>query len=587
MPSTARANRATTTSGFVSQPVTAATKRTQSKRGSSSRSAVEEVALADIDQNPSEPGQRARKRRRHDSHNSSHANGDAVLQAVNGRVAPKTKQTEPVSAPEPELVHVRHAHVSRRANRSRSRARKAIISLGSPKSRSGDVPAQDQEMTDDVQPGPSRAAGKQSASADAEAPKADASALEVTVLEAEIVVLRAQLAEKSSIVDRQHASLEAVHNTLQCEICLLTLDRPFAMAKCGHIACQGCLEAWFSQAPQQNRFLDEPELEQSLAARRKTCPLCRQVVTRRPIPIYLVKNLARLASAPNWLDKTATRDGTPLPDDANIDGDPFGKFFAQERPDGPIEDDNVLRCPNCMHEIYDGACEGCGRIWDHDEELLGGGGALWDLEDGSGDTDEDDNHSDLSDFIVQDEPGRRGITRLFDMLYGSPVGVRYDHSGSDSEDDDVQHHGFDTGSEEDGTEEEESEEDEDPPPRGRSRSHRTLPHNVQPMRDPSLNEEEEDEMEAAAAAAAAVPRRLGALNRVIDTDVSDEEEAPRPLWAAPRRSVGRSHAVPIVISSDAEDEDDSMGDAYEGDHEMRTSSRMGLASLRAAAKTKM
>jgi len=362
------------------------------------------------------------------------------------------------------------------------------------------------------------------------------------------------------IIDRQHATLEAVHNSLQCEICLLLLDRPFVMPKCGHVTCQGCLEAWFSSAPQPQHHdaLDEPGFERPLWARRKTCPHCRQAVTRPPAPLFLAKNLAKLVSAPYLLDKTALRDGTVPPDAGQDHGsDPFSKYFPPERGEGPLRDeqDGVLRCPNCFHEIYNGECEGCGHVWDHDDELMDGGN--WDFDDGSGSESESEDAHSLNDFIEDDH--HHHVPYLGELLHilGGQPGRHFEDS------DDEDSHAGDGGH----IEEIESDEDhhtaedtaDESVGRGRSvqrRINRRVV--VDALVDDDLSEEE-DEVDQGPARP--IRQRIRQVIPGSDPDLdSDDSQPVRRV----HRVRGVAPIAPMVFT-DSEGEDEVMHDAQSGD----------------------
>ena len=45
------------------------------------------------------------------------------------------------------------------------------------------------------------------------------------------------------------ALLDTMLPSLTCQICLLLMSRPFALAPCGHVHCHSCLVNWFSSEP--------------------------------------------------------------------------------------------------------------------------------------------------------------------------------------------------------------------------------------------------------------------------------------------------------------------------------------------------
>lgn len=152
----------------------------------------DQVAAAAIAGDPGsdhESPQRARKRRRRDSSGSG-----AVPKGIAAELA---VPQEDGPAQEPELVHVRHAQVSRRTNghRSRSRARKQL--RAAEKAHTTVVDVQDAEMDDAPhEAGPSRRdpVAKSKSKTDP-AP----TAAELAALSEEIAKLKAQLADKNTV----------------------------------------------------------------------------------------------------------------------------------------------------------------------------------------------------------------------------------------------------------------------------------------------------------------------------------------------------------------------------------------------------
>ena len=67
----------------------------------------------------------------------------------------------------------------------------------------------------------------------------------------------------------EHAFAD-LRQSLCCKVCMLPMYEPFTVA-CGHTFCYNCLKQWFQ---------DHSE--------RKTCPECRAVVVKQPIPCYIV-----------------------------------------------------------------------------------------------------------------------------------------------------------------------------------------------------------------------------------------------------------------------------------------------------------
>ncbi|TEB32669.1 hypothetical protein FA13DRAFT_219849 [Coprinellus micaceus] len=63
--------------------------------------------------------------------------------------------------------------------------------------------------------------------------------------EAEIARLSALVAEQAVQLTQQTTQLTQVREALRCGICFDTLDRPYALSQCGHVACYECLLRWF------------------------------------------------------------------------------------------------------------------------------------------------------------------------------------------------------------------------------------------------------------------------------------------------------------------------------------------------------
>lgn len=164
-----------------------------------------------------------------------------------------------------------------------------------------------------------------------------------------------------------------------CPICLDLLHKPFALSPCGHVSCYQCLINWFNVDQQ-------PELEGGSVFRKKTCPHCRAVVHGRPIEAWNIKDMVATvvrsglgqdfyqSADVNFKVDAPTSSETPPQDPwANVfppsllhpgilppEASPvvFGMYDAE---------DQVYRCLDCMHEIWEGSCSQCGRVYNgHD-----------------------------------------------------------------------------------------------------------------------------------------------------------------------------------------------------------------------------
>lgn len=244
----------------------------------------------------------------------------------------------------------------------------------------------------------------------------------------EIARLKEQLATQRHLLERHQTHLTHVQQSLTCQICLDLLHKPYALAPCGHITCYGCLVRWFTATPDhptQNQNLDpaaaaaappeagqeNPEQEvthllnglrrNQHVYKRKTCPLCRAVVTARPVEVFGVKGMvgALVRSALVDLPAPLPIAGSSTDDIGNANpanADPWKNIFlAEHRTHGhgfmgqgdfygllgglggnaapqeerdreevgwwDEEDGGIYRCLDCMHEIWGGICSRCGR----------------------------------------------------------------------------------------------------------------------------------------------------------------------------------------------------------------------------------
>ncbi|KAI8049173.1 hypothetical protein BDF22DRAFT_778649 [Syncephalis plumigaleata] len=85
----------------------------------------------------------------------------------------------------------------------------------------------------------------------------------VRQLLARIDQLEQQLANTSKL----HQQL---HQQMTCSICVEPFNMPHVI-QCGHVYCLDCLRHWFNQS--------------------KSCPSCRLQLTRRPVPVLLLRNV--------------------------------------------------------------------------------------------------------------------------------------------------------------------------------------------------------------------------------------------------------------------------------------------------------
>ncbi|KDQ50967.1 hypothetical protein JAAARDRAFT_81664 [Jaapia argillacea MUCL 33604] len=286
-----------------------------------------------------------------------------------------------------------------------------------------------------------------------------------------------ELQLKSELISKHETVFSQFQQSLTCQICLDLLHKPYALAPCGHIACYDCLVSWFTTAPLDGNLNPPP-----VPRRSKKCPHCRAIVRERPAFVWSVKELVStlvksgLAKGlPVSSEEATDATGIPLPNTnpvaANADGvpaargrDPWENIFKKpsahahlhlphfpdllnavganqlppmgvQHPEAmgmlDAEDGGIWRCFDCMHEIWDGVCSSCGRIYPghlhhgHDGDPVVYGGDYEDIEDWSEDDDDDDGVDD----------GDMG------NWYGSLFPLYVDSEDEDGSDDGIAVHG--------------------------------------------------------------------------------------------------------------------------------------------------
>ncbi|KAJ6590978.1 hypothetical protein DFH09DRAFT_1138230 [Mycena vulgaris] len=214
---------------------------------------------------------------------------------------------------------------------------------------------------------------------------------------ATIARLTQELSSQSVLLKRHETTLAQFNQSLTCQVCLDLLHKPFALAPCGHIACYNCLVAWFTSEPDEPHFVAGP--------RKKTCPHCRATVKERPVEVWSIKDMVAallrsgLLSAPSAAPPPLPElPGTPQT--ADTPHDPWHNIFryphqhprfhplppnANGEPPSvedmgmlDMEDGGVYRCLDCMHEIWDGVCTSCHRVYPghrsrYDDDDMDGG----------------------------------------------------------------------------------------------------------------------------------------------------------------------------------------------------------------------
>ncbi|KAG8893431.1 hypothetical protein FRC01_013597, partial [Tulasnella sp. 417] len=206
---------------------------------------------------------------------------------------------------------------------------------------------------------------------------------------------------------------------------------------------------WFRAPPADHAPNDAPPLAPHL--RRKTCPTCRAGIRTRPTPVFIAKSLISIAKPFFEASALASEDeARPVPIVPGANGgqppDPWAGIFPpvrrageggghrhhDEDVDGVVEDaeDGVLRCVDCLYEIFDGVCAGCGRVFD-------------DLRNDGGFTDEEDDDEEGRPFPFFD----LGIGGLFqpwhpeaDPWHDEDEDIASDEESDDEDDNEM--HGF-------------------------------------------------------------------------------------------------------------------------------------------------
>ncbi|KAI0718596.1 hypothetical protein C8T65DRAFT_638575 [Cerioporus squamosus] len=374
----------------------------------------------------------------------------------------------------------------------------------------------------------------------------------------QVTELQGQISAKSQLVTEHEGLVSTLQQSLSCQICLDLMHRPFALSPCGHSACHQCLVNWFKAPP-----ADVPA-NQVLPTwlRKKTCPHCRAVVKDRPLEIWAIKemvaNLVKSGLAQGFYSPAEE----PAIGAANAD--PWTGIFRPERgnqhvfPDGaypaPVahlmgqrdDEDGVYRCIDCMHEIAEGVCSRCGRVYPgHDPEL---------------DPDYDDDDDSVQD-LWRDEAehvwgGHQALGAIFDFVphpFPLPAFHPRVHLSDDEEgsfDWDV---GGDTEIESDGE-------------AAQGNWRRRLPQaaHIEELDDDEEAGEEEYGYESSFiddGEAAVPPEHLPLRNsrspphdnREATIELSDDDDDDEVQFVGRRRNLGRGRG-PIVIESD-EDED--------------------------------
>ncbi|KAH9885273.1 hypothetical protein C8Q73DRAFT_777516 [Cubamyces lactineus] len=352
-------------------------------------------------------------------------------------------QSQPLDASKPE------EHVAPIASQSRSRSRSVTLAGSSSispephtKQNAPSCACASTSAMASREPSPSHSSsskGKGRATDEDMAPQAS---------QQEITDLKDQVSAKTTLVSQHEDLLSTFQQSLSCQICLDLMHRPFALAPCGHSACYQCLLNWFKAAPP-----DVPANELlPVWLRKKTCPHCRAVVKERPIEIWTIKEMvASLVKS-----GLATALLPPPEQAADAAGDPWAGIFRPSAnqlhgvfPDGQPpallqqvmglrddEDGGIYRCIDCHHEIWDGACSECGRVYPghnpdgaHPDELDDADDfGHWDLRRDPFWDEEDDEEDE--DYLEEYGANWAGLDMLRQLFFPAP---RYRHEDEDGD----------------------------------------------------------------------------------------------------------------------------------------------------------
>ncbi|KAJ7628403.1 hypothetical protein FB45DRAFT_918197 [Roridomyces roridus] len=388
---------------------------------------------------------------------------------------------------------------------------------------------------------------------------------------ATIARLKEELSAQSALLKKHESTLANFSNALICQICLDLLHKPYALTPCGHVACYNCLVSWFTREPEENHFG---------LLRKKTCPNCRATIKQRPVEVWSIKEMvvaflkSGLASSDLSTEPppAPALPGPPQHEDANP-RDPWYNIFRYPHqhpmfhPPGThgddiqdmgmldAEDGGVYRCLDCNHEIWDGVCTSCQRVYPgHQTE-----------EENMFDFDEDD--SDEGDgpmFLPHFSHIHHAADFDFDM-FAHPLWV----GGSDEDEDEELgfHHHEEDGTDsfiDDGDEEEEHQaaaiieidsdsESESQPRRSLAPPRRRAPISLISSDDEDSDQDNRPRSRVRRANPVSVPEANPVI--VVSDDDTDDDVVPPP----PRRSRLQDESSEDQDDNEEEDEDEGRG----------------------------
>ncbi|KAK1220415.1 hypothetical protein PQX77_016796 [Marasmius sp. AFHP31] len=168
--------------------------------------------------------------------------------------------------------------------------------------------------------------------------------VEVTAIKAARKEQETQLQVLSSKTTKHDELMSSLEATFQCQICVDLLSKPFALSPCGHVLCVSCLQGWFRKAPPSTDDMDmdpeDAEDPEYLLYRQKSCPCCRAIITRRPAPVFLIKDAVdAVKKVKVSADTTTQRSESPLIGDE----DPWEGLFPEEGNQDEEDDAYLIR----------------------------------------------------------------------------------------------------------------------------------------------------------------------------------------------------------------------------------------------------
>ncbi|KDQ50730.1 hypothetical protein JAAARDRAFT_81781 [Jaapia argillacea MUCL 33604] len=144
-----------------------------------------------------------------------------------------------------------------------------------------------------------------------------------------------QLEKLKSKSKKSDDLLTTIEGNLNCQICMESLLKPFALTPCGHIYCQSCLQNWFRTAPVNEDDMVDDDDPEYILFRRKSCPSCRTLVQTRPVPLFLIKSIAS-SLIKSKLPPGQSNRASPAPSDS----DPWDGIFPVPGADDDDDDDD-------------------------------------------------------------------------------------------------------------------------------------------------------------------------------------------------------------------------------------------------------